>query len=1364
MSDVMEKLVRGLSPEKRVSLAKMLLRSAGETVPEQKMAEPIAIVGIGCRFPGGVNGPEAFWKLLSEGVDAVKQVPGSRWDIDKYYDADPAAPGKMYTRNGAFLEDADQFDSYFFGIPPRAAANLDPQHRLLLEVSWEALEHAGIAPQSIAGSKTGIFIGGSTGEYTQLVQAAKGADNIDATFLTGSLLTFATGRLSHFFDLQGPSLAVDTACSSSLVAVHLACQSLRTGESSMALVGGVNLILAPQGTITTCKARMLAVDGRCKTFDAEADGYGRGEGCGIIVLKRLSDAQKDGDNVLAVIRGTATNQDGHSSDLTVPNGLAQQAVIRQALENAGLEPGQVDYVEAHGTGTALGDPIELRAIGAVFGKKQEREQPLLVGSVKTNFGHLEYASGIAGLIKLALSLSHGQIPAHLHFKRGNPYIPWNELPVEIPTQLTPWKAKKDKRIGSVSSFGASGTNAHVVLEEAPKQGRQTSDRERPAHVLSLSARSDAALKALAGRYAQYLASCGPVNLADVCHTANAGRAQFKHRLALVAESPAQLSQQLALFAEGKPAEVLVGQAPGNGKAEVVFLFTGQGSQHEGMGRELYETQPTFRASLQKSDELLKPVLNESLVEVLYGGKGHLLEQSGVSQPALFAVEYALAQLWMSWGVKPAAVMGHSLGEYVAACVAGMCTQEEGLKLVAARGRLMQQLPEAGEMVAVLAAEAKVREALAGYEQSVSVAAVNGPEETVVSGRAAQVEQVVSKLKEKGVECRKLKTTHAFHSPLMEPMLEAFEKEAGQVKWKRPEIELVSNVSGVQVKGEEGLKGEYWKKHIRQPVKYWEGLKGLYEKGYRVFVEVGPKPTLVNVGKRSLPAGEAEWLGSLKQGSNEWQQMLGSVGKLYVKGVGVDWAGFDQDYPRAKVALPTYAFQRERYWIDSLIPNSDTLVSFYRAVAQMLDVTTVQEGPSLRFATLREAVPGFSWISLYKAEPSDMAGFQKYYDLAVQANREMSQTIFRGLPFQNFSRVLDIGCGHSADLIDLAMKHSHLQLHGCNISPDQIAVGRQRIRGLGLDERITLHYQDSSRDPFPSTYDLVLGFQVIHHIRNKADLFANISRSLRNGGYMVMAETISNMVTPIEHPESTTLFVPQAEWVEILARNQLRVVQAVEATQEIANFLYDPQFNENFERVTRDSDDVTKKHLHGIHMLGELLQRRLAAYLLFTVTKDESMDTDTLRRINADRLSVRLPYATAFQQVQEGTFVLPTSVEDMGAQGSTSAASTFANTLLGAEPSQRGQLFSSYLCEQVANLLKMPVAKLDPEQPLNSMGLDSLLSLELKHKIHAETGMDVPLDEVLQGASIAHLSVRLAERMGSGQAPAAVARSWEEGEL
>ncbi|MFY1828317.1 type I polyketide synthase [Myxococcus fulvus] len=1355
MSDVMEKLVRGLSPEKRVNLARMLLRSVGESVPEKKTAEPIAIIGIGCRFPGGANDAESFWRMLRAGTDAVGEVPPSRWDIDAYYDADPSKPGKMYTRNGAFLEGVDLFDPYFFGIPPRSAVNMDPQHRLLLEVAWEALEHAGIAPQSLAGSKTGVFIGGATGDYTQLIQG-KGADSIDASYLTGSLLTFATGRLSHFFDLQGPSLGVDTACSSSLVAVHLACQSLRSGESSLSLVGGVNLILTPQGTITTCKARMLAVDGRCKTFDAAADGYGRGEGCGMVVLKRLSDALADGDQVLAVIRGSAVNQDGHSSDLTVPNGLAQQAVIRQALADAGLDAKQVGYVEAHGTGTSLGDPIELRALGAVFSEKRDGDAALRVGSVKTNIGHLEYAAGIAGLIKLVLSLKHGEVPAHLHFKRGNPYIPWNELPVEVPTQLAPWTAREGKRVGGVSSFGASGTNAHVVLEEAPEVERK-GGAERPRHVLALSARSEKTLRELAGRYAKGLGE----EVGDACFTANTGRGRFAHRVAVVGRTGEELREELERYARGGVVEK---GAEGQAKKaeEVVLLFTGQGVQHEGMGRELYETSETFRGVMKRCDEVVKGELGESLVEVLYGGKGALLERSSVSQAALFSVEYALAQVWSEWGVKPAAVMGHSLGEYVAACVAGVFSLEEGLKLVMERGRLMEGLEGEGKMVAVLASEEEVR----GEGGGKLIAAVNGPGEVVLAGRVKEVEEVEGRLKAKGKECRVLKTTHAFHSELMEPMKEGFEREAGKVRMERARLELVSNVSGKEVKGEEREAG-YWARHLREPVRYWEGVKGLYERGYRVFVEVGPKPTLTGVGKRYLGEGEAQWVGSLRPGSSDWEMLLGSAAKLYVKGVEVDWEGVDKGYARRRVALPTYPFQRERYWVDSLIPNTDVLVTFYRTIVQLAEVNTAVQFPSLRFATLREPVPGFSWIAMYRpeADPAKEAVYKQFYDLALQSNLEMAKTLYRGLDFSSFTRVLDIGCGHAADLIDLGKAHPHLELHGCNISPDQIEAGRQRIRGLGLDGRIKLHYQDSSRDAFPSTYDLVIAFQVIHHIRNKADLFANISRSLRNGGYLVMAETLSNMASAIEHPESTTLFVPQAEWAELLARNHLRIVEAVESSQEIANFLHDPDFDQNFTRVTRDLDEVTQKHLHGIHMLGELLKRRLAAYLLFTVTKDESMDVDTIRRINLERLGARVSYDATYSAVTKGPYALPPPPGAQALQDAASAASTFAKTLLSTEPGQRGPLLDSYLREQVANLLKMPVVRLDAEQPLSTLGLDSLLSLELKHKIHAETGVSLQLDELLQGASIAHLSQRLAEQLdGSGAGRTATSQDWEEGEL
>ncbi|MDC0707023.1 amino acid adenylation domain-containing protein [Stigmatella sp. ncwal1] len=878
--------------------------------------EPIAIVGMSGRFPGAKNLGE-FWRNLRDGVESVSFL--TERELRQSMDDPSLLNDPNYVRASTHLEDVEFFDADLFGFMPKQARITDPQHRIFMECVWEAIEDAGYNPRKL-DKLVGVYAGAIISNYLLFnLGPSVGREGAvrDLQTLIGNDKDYLATHVSYKLGLKGPSLSVQSACSTSLVAVHLACQALVNQECDMALAGGVSVRLPQKSGYLFEQGGILSPDGHCRAFDANAQGTIFGSGAGVVVLKRLSDALADGDNIRAVIRGSAINNDGSLKiGYTAPSQDGQAAVISAALAAAGVSPSTLGYIETHGTGTPLGDQIELSALQQVFGSSTGEAVRCPIGSVKTNVGHLEVAAGIAGLIKTVLSLQHRRLPPSLNFKQPNPQLESSASSFYVNTQLSDWPQGELPRRAGVSSFGIGGTNAHVVLEEAPERGRQVADRERPLHVLSLSARSEVALKALASRYAQYLASSSSVNLADMCHTANVGRAQFTHRLALVAESAGQLSQHLALFAEGSEAsQAVAGQAPSAGKAEVVFLFTGQGGQQEGMGRELYETQPTFRESLQKSDEVLKEVMKESLLEVLYGSKGQLMEQSSVAQPALFAVEYALAQLWMSWGVKPAAVMGHSLGEYVAACVAGMCTQEEGLRLVAARGRLMQQLPEAGEMVAVLTGEGKVREAVAPYAKSVSVAAVNGPEETVVSGRAGEVEQVVSKLKAQGVECRKLKTTHAFHSPLMEPMLEEFEKEAKKVKWKRPEIELVSNVSGREAKGEEASQAEYWRRHVREPVKYWEGLKGLYERGNRVFVEVGPKPTLVNVGKRSLPKGEAEWVGSLKQGSNEWQQMLGSVAKLYVKGVGVDWAGFDQDYPRAKVALPTYPFQRERYWIE-----------------------------------------------------------------------------------------------------------------------------------------------------------------------------------------------------------------------------------------------------------------------------------------------------------------------------------------------------------------------------------------------------------------------------------------------------------------
>ena len=665
---------------------------------ENAKTEPIAIVGMSCRFPGGANDPEKYWQLLSDGVDAITEVPPLRWHLDDHYDPNPDTAGKMYTRYGGFLDQVDQFDAQFFGISPREAVRIDPQQRLLLEVSWEALEKAGLIPNQLAVSQTGVFVGITTNDYARLLMPAGNLEQIDAYYLTGNPLNAVAGRLSYTLGLQGPCMAIDTACSSSLVAVHLACQSLRNEECDRALAGGVNLILSPENTIALSQAKMMAPNGRCKTFDAEADGIVRGEGCGVLVLKRLKDAVAEGDNILAVIRGSAVNQDGASSGFTVPNKSAQEALIRQALSRAKVEPSAVDYIEAHGTGTSLGDPIEVRALGAVLGKGRCATQPLLIGSVKTNIGHLESAAGVAGLIKVVLSLQHQQIPAHLHFQQPSPYINWDELPISVTTQATPWHRGEKPRIAGVSAFGASGTNAHVVLEEAPTQ-KIPESVDRPWHLLTVSAKSKEALEELAASYQQHLAANPALALGDICHTSNTGRGQFKHRLTVLASSTTDASAKLAAFCRGEEVpEILSGQARTK-LPKIAFLFTGQGSQYVGMGKQLYEQSPVFRAEIDHCAQILDTQLDKSLLSVL---DSSLIDQTAYTQPALFALEYALFQLWKSWGIVPSVVMGHSVGEYVAACVAGVFSLEDGLKLIAARGRLMQQLPQSGQMVAVMA--------------------------------------------------------------------------------------------------------------------------------------------------------------------------------------------------------------------------------------------------------------------------------------------------------------------------------------------------------------------------------------------------------------------------------------------------------------------------------------------------------------------------------------------------------------------------------------------------------------------------------------------------------------------------------------
>nr|WP_255524802.1 type I polyketide synthase [Nodosilinea sp. FACHB-13] len=879
------------------------------------LPEPIAIVGMACRLPAAPN-LQAYWRLLTEGRDAIRKVPADRWDVDAFYDADPQAPGKTYCRWGGFLDGVDQFDPAFFGITPREAPYIDPQQRLFLESVWEALEDAGIVPQALSGQPVGVFAATSTLDYGQML--LQGPEVVGTYTATGLASTMVANRVSYLLNLQGPSLTVDTACSSSLVAVHLACQSLWNGESNLALAGGVNLMLTPTVTVGFSKLTALSPEGRCKAFDAAANGFVRSEGVGTVVLKRLGQALADGDRIYALIRGSATNQDGRTNGLTAPNPAAQEAVVKTAYERAGIPLNQVDYIEAHGTGTLLGDPIEAKALGNVFGPFRQLEQPVRLGSVKSNIGHTEAAAGIASLIKVALCLRHRTLVPSLHFHTPNPYIPFDQLPLRVQQQREPWVEAENMAIAGVSSFGFGGTNAHVALQAAPIF---TADpvADRPLHLFCLSARSQPALQAYAQAMATALTQMPQANLGDLCHTVNAGRTAFEHRLALLVKDLPSLVTALEQYSPLLPPPTHPSTSPG-----VVFLFTGQGSQYVGMGRQLYDTQPVFKAAIDLCDELLQPYLELSLQSVLFGEDGleedsptAPLHQTGYTQPALFALEYALAQLWLSWGIRPAAVMGHSVGEYVAACVAGVFSLEDGLRLMALRGRLMQTLPANGGMVAVFADADTVAAAL---PPTVSLATLNGPDNSVIAGLQSDLETVVEDLHAQGIRTKPLQVSHAFHSALMDPVLNVFEQSAQGIRFHAPTIPLVSNLTGEFVGSDLPLDARYWRRHARQPVRFADAIATLHQAGYTQFLEVGPYPVLSAMGKRCVAHSHHTWLPSLRRGQSDWRTLLTTLGHLYQMGLAIDWANFDRPYQRQWLSLPTYPFQRQRYWIDLALPD------------------------------------------------------------------------------------------------------------------------------------------------------------------------------------------------------------------------------------------------------------------------------------------------------------------------------------------------------------------------------------------------------------------------------------------------------------
>ncbi|MER5772866.1 beta-ketoacyl synthase N-terminal-like domain-containing protein, partial [Streptomyces sp. NPDC002039] len=880
--------------------------------------EPIAIVGIGCRYPGGVRDTDGLWELLVDGRDAMSGFPTDRdwerWDV-------PTA------RTGAFLHDAGHFDPAFFRISPREAMAMDPQQRLLLETSWEAIERAGIDPTTLKGSRTGVFIGGAPQEYGALVMNSPQATGGYAiTSVPGSVLS---GRLSYVLGLEGPAVTVDTACSSSLVALHLAVQSLRSGECDLALAGGVMVMITPSIFAEFAAAGGSASDGRCKAFAAGADGTGWGEGAGVLAVQRLSDARRDGNPVLAVIRGSAVNQDGASNGLSAPNGPSQQRVIRQALANAGVSAADVDMVEAHGTGTTLGDPIEAEALLATYGQDRPADRPLWLGTLKSNIGHTQAAAGVSGVIKAVLSLQRAVMPKTLHVHERTSQVDWASGAVELLTENREWPAAERPRRAGVSSFGISGTNAHLILEEAPAEdiARGTEEEGTPAATgvmpVLLSAVTAGALRAQAERLREHLAARPDVTVGGLASALATTRTAFEHRAVVLAEETGELVAALDEVALGESsASVVHGTA---GQARGAVLFTGQGSQRPGMGRELYEAFPVFARALDDVCARLDPLLGRSLREVMWAEKGtetaRLLDQTQFTQAGTFALGVALFRLLEDWGIRPRMLAGHSVGELTAAHVSGMLSLEDACALVAARGRLMQALPEGGAMVSVVATEAEVRPLLAGQEGRVGVAAVNGPSSVVVSGELDAVTAIADHFAALGRRTRRLPVSHAFHSPLMEPMIAELRQVAQTLSFGPATIQVVSSVTGAPVAPGQWADPEYWAGQVREPVRFHDVVTTLDAEGITVFLELGADGALTSMVNETLASagdGQAVAAPALRRERPEVRTLTTMLAHAYTAGLPVDWSAFFAGRSARRVDLPTYAFQNERYWLDGAL--------------------------------------------------------------------------------------------------------------------------------------------------------------------------------------------------------------------------------------------------------------------------------------------------------------------------------------------------------------------------------------------------------------------------------------------------------------